>query len=223
MSEPENVVMDTIPEDAPVKITKPRQPKKEISPERKAALLEQLKKARAKAAENRAAKKAAKEAGLPPPPKAEKKARKPRAKKVKTAVAPDTDDELIQVQQSPHIIETEKKAAPAIIDGRDAELKRLRDQVANYTLQDIARNSKPQPKRVKPRVPKLKDDETFVEPKREAEPKIPPAPPIADQKLEVPTPQDKPKAPAPSPPKPPTLLPKKTKKSLLKKKRVRRR
>lgn len=180
-----NDVLETIPEDeviAPTpKAKKPKKPKKEISPERKAALLEQLKKARTKAAENRAAKKAAKEAGLPPPPKAEKAKRKPRAKKVKTAVAEDTEDET----PPPPV------AAPKVIDGRDAELIRLRAQVANYTLQDIARNSKPQPKRRAPRVPKLKEDETLQlksEPEPEPEPEIEVPEPEIEVKPETPTP-----------------------------------
>ena len=89
--------------------------RKPISPERKAMLLENLKKARVRAAEVRQEKKAMKAAMKPKEKKTEKKA-------------------------SP-----EKKVAPAI-DPRDAEILRLRNQVKTFSLQDIARKSKPKPK-----------------------------------------------------------------------------
>ena len=85
--------------------------RKPISPERKAALLENLKKARVRAAEVREEKKAMKAAK--------------KSKESKPVV--------------------EKKATPAI-DPRDAEILRLRNQVKNFSLQDIARKSKPKPK-----------------------------------------------------------------------------
>ena len=89
--------------------------RKPISPERKAALLENLKKARVRAAEVREEKKAM------------KAAMKPKEKKTQKKVEP------------------EKKVAPAI-DPRDAEILRLRNQVKTFSLQDIARKSKPKPK-----------------------------------------------------------------------------
>ena len=85
--------------------------RKPISPERKAALLENLKKARIRAAEVRKEKKEMKE-----------------AKKLRDAKPV-----------------AEKKATPAI-DPRDAEILRLRNQVKTFSLQDIARKSKPKPK-----------------------------------------------------------------------------
>lgn len=85
--------------------------RKPISPERKAMLLENLKKARVRAAEVRKEKKEMKE-----------------AKKLRDAKP------VVQ-----------KKATPAI-DPRDAEILRLRNQVKTFSLQDIARKSKPKPK-----------------------------------------------------------------------------
>ena len=104
-------------QDVVEKPVKKERKKKEISPERKAQLLEQLKKAREKAAANRKAKKEAKVAATkepvaPPEPKT-KKPRAPRKPKK---------------------------------DAKDLELERLREQVKTFTLQDIARKSKPAPK-----------------------------------------------------------------------------
>ena len=102
-------------------IEKPEKKKvarKPISPERKAALLENLKKARIRAAEVRKEKKEMKE-----------------AQKVRDA--------------KPVI---ERKTTPAI-DPRDAEILRLRNQVKTFSLQDIARKSKPKPKPKRPDTP----------------------------------------------------------------------
>ena len=102
-------------------IEKPEKKKvarKPISAERKAVLLENLKKARIRAAEVRKDKKEMKE-----------------AKKLRDAKPV-----------------AEKKATPAI-DPRDAEILRLRNQVKTFSLQDIARKSKPKPKPKRPDTP----------------------------------------------------------------------
>ena len=101
----------------------PKGPKqrKAISPERKKVLLENLAKARARAAEVRKEKKA--------------RASEQKARKEKSAepVAP--------------------VAEPPKPDPRDAEIERLRNQVKNFTLQDIAKKSKPKPKPKRPDTP----------------------------------------------------------------------
>ena len=139
--------------------------KKEISPERKKQLLEQLKKAREKAAANRKAKAEAKKAA------ATKEAKKDPVKK-----AP----------------------AKPKKDPRDLEIERLNQKIKNYTLQDIARQSKPAPKPKKIKTAVAEDthdeigneiiveespkethesEEEYVEPKRTASPKPIPTPP----------------------------------------------
>ena len=165
----------TIIEDQP---TKPKKVKKEISPKRKAQLIEQLKKARLKASENRKARKEAKEKE-----KADIKASTPASKPNKNV---------------------------SIVDPRDAELERLRNQVKTFTLQDIATKSK---KKAKPK-PKVKtastndtddDESSKVEEKKNIQ-----TPPQAQQSQKEHTPLQRkniqppsPKSPAPTLPPPP--------------------
>lgn len=162
--------------------------KKEISPERKKQLLEQLKKAREKAAANRKAKAEAKKAS------ATKEAKKDTAK---------------------------KQPSKPKKDAKDLEIERLNEKIKNFTLQDIARQSKPAPKPKKEKkepvvksaavedsdvenqvlspieedtpVPPDSEDE-YTEPKRTASPT-----PIPDPPKEVPKQeeiQSKPQTPA---------------------------
>ena len=91
----------------PKKTRKPRAP---LSPEKKEKLLANLAKARTKAAENRKAKKAAKETVKPEP------------------VIPHEVSHIIQ-----------QKSEPVKIDPRDAELAQLRERVKTMTLQDVVK------------------------------------------------------------------------------------
>jgi hypothetical protein len=151
--------------------------RKPISPERKAMLLENLKKARVRAAEVREEKKAM---------KAEIKAKEKKTQKK---------------------VEPAKKVAPAI-DPRDAEILRLRNQVKNFSLQDIARKSKPKPKPKRPDTPPPQDvknemiqiTETPIIIEDEVE-----NPP--DSEYEPPKTIAKPKQPPPSPQQPPIPQP----------------
>lgn len=158
----------------PVKQKKARKP---ISPERKQQLIEQLKKARERAAEVRK----------------ERKTRNAEIKKKK--VEEGVKKELAKRETAKN--ET-KSLEP---DPRDAELERLRNQVKNFTLQDIARKSKPKPKPKKEKIEpveehnevldevdnKLPDPEPeYEEPKREATPKVPEPAPEQPQKLSKP-------------------------------------
>ena len=119
----------------PVKQKKARKP---ISPERKKQLIEQLKKARERAAEVR-------------------KERKTRNAEVKKKQVDEGVKKELAKQKT-------KSLAP---DPRDAELDRLRNQVKNFTLQDIARKSKPKPK------PKKREDTP------------PPSPPVKNELIQV--------------------------------------
>lgn len=114
--------------------TPPPKTRKPISPERKAKLLENLAKARARAAEVRK----------------EKKMMKDAKKKIETPKVPDAAPKVeTKVETIPC---GSVKVEPIKVDPRDAELERLRNQVKTFTLQDIARKSKPKPK------PKKRDD-----------------------------------------------------------------
>jgi len=119
----------------PVKQKKARKP---ISPERKQQLIEQLKKARERAAEVR-------------------KERKTRNAEIKKKQVDEGVKKELAKQKT-------KSLAP---DPRDAELERLRNQVKNFTLQDIARKSKPKPK------PKKREDTP------------PPSPPVKNELIQV--------------------------------------
>ena len=168
--------MEEIPK--PVKKKSTRKP---ISPEKKAELLERLKRAREVAAKNRKEKKELKD-----------------AKKKK-------EKEMIQITETPTIIEDEPKKAPAkpkapVIDPRDAEIERLRNQVKTFNLQDIAKKSKakPKPKSKRADTPPpspienelitvvetptiIEDEPRYVPPKQKAEPKPPPPAPSQPQ------------------------------------------
>jgi len=162
------------------KPVKPKKVKKEISPERKAALLENLKKARLKAAENRKAKKEAKE------------------------------KEKNEIKSKEKIVETVKRVNKP--DPRDAELERLRNQVKNFTLQDIATKSRKKAKIIKTAATEDSDEEIenkVIPPPRKTSKK--PVPEV----LETPTPPQK-ITPPPSLPKtqaPPQPLQTKKKKA----------
>ena len=146
-----------------------------------------------------------------------------------------------------------KKPAAPVKDNKDYEIERLNEKIKQFTLQDIARKSKPKPKPkkekkvkfaavedtddeqneiitdVEPQTQPDKDDE-FVEPKQTVEPEPIVVPPSAPQ---VPPPQPTPPKPVhiashqePSPPVQLNIPPKpptKLKKNLLVKKRTRRR
>jgi hypothetical protein len=169
----------TIIEDQP---TKPKKVKKEISPERKAQLIEQLKRARLKASENRKARKEAKE-------------------KEKADIKASTPASTPASKPNKNV---------SIVDPRDAELERLRNQVKTFTLQDIATKSK---KKAKPK-PKVKtastndtddDESSKVEEKKNIQ-----TPPQSQQSQKEHTPLQRkniqppsPKSPAPTLPPPP--------------------
>jgi len=167
----------------PVKQKKARKP---ISPERKKQLVEQLKKARERAAEVR-------------------KERKTRNAEVKKKQV----DEGVKKELAKR--ETEKKEPPVLKpDPRDSELERLRNQVKNFTLQDIARKSKPKPK------PKKREDTTPPSPVKNEimEPESIStihegrasfqSPPPPDPEYEPPKQKAAPKPPPPAPSQPPT-------------------
>jgi len=149
---------------------KQKKARKPISPERKKQLILQLKKARERAAEVRK----------------EKREKVQEIKKRKV-------DEGVKKELAKH------KTVSMAPDPRDAEIERLRNQVKNFSLQDIAKKSKPKAKPKKPR------------------PDTPPPPPIENEVMEVaetatipenvspppsPEPKATPKPPPPAPEKP---------------------
>ena len=187
----------------PPKVEKPKKEKKARAPmsaEKKAKLLENLAKARTKAAANRKAKKEAKAAAKP---------------KQVEHVSNDVRSEPAKVTK------------PAEIDPRDTELAELREKVKSMTLQDVVKKPRAKKKRG---VPKVKtavandtDDEenevrteaTHPSPQKTVRPKSPePSPSMPVQQKSTPAVPQQRQVSAPAP-----VVPKKKKQLFGRKKR----
>lgn len=186
----------------PPKVEKPKKEKKARAPmsaEKKAKLLENLAKARTKAAANRKAKKEAKAAAKP---------------KQVEHVSNDVRSEPAKVTK------------PAEIDPRDAELAELREKVKSMTLQDIVKKPRAKKKRVpkvKTAVANDTDDEenevrteaTRPSPQKTVRPKSPePSPSMPVEQKSTPTVPQQRQVSAPAP-----VVPKKKKQLFGRKKR----